>query len=547
MRLISVSAAFILLTTVAVPGSRVVAQSTAPTAERASPPGQISVVTINAKQGAVLGVWTFRRLLRLVEQLNERPLAFDGGFKGAVAAPDVILLQEMRPSNREIFSRLLNQQFNHDYSIVGPENSAVGILANVDMVEPIGEAVTWNDACITPATPDKNGRTSRPYPIARFAEIATGTPFTVAGVHFARHFSPDQEDCLRRNVTTLRSLLAAEPGPVVVAGDFNKRATVATHECDPDERSDPLPWYQMMTEPIDGAPSYDDAARTFHRRRGASMLSEWTFERNREVKLCHGRKGIKRGRIDYVFGNGVVVAEGHADHPGWSGGEPGTKHPDNFKYSDHRFLWSRMVIAGPPRPQPPTVTLGAQGDIQIAWQPLEGATDLVLLRAVAKHDYGVLARLAPDQLSYTDSATRHGVKYRYSLAPVGPSGGQGLESRPSAATADARGPKVVRVTPAPGATDVPVRVLVEVRVNERVDPKSFDPSSSIRLFKKDRLIAGRAVQRTGRYLIYRPFDKLKKGVRYRVVLRGLRDKLGNRGDRFAWRFTTEEPKKRRKR
>lgn len=547
MRLTSVLAAFILLTTVAVPGSRVVAQSTAPTAERPSPPGQISVVTINAKQGAILGVWEFRRLLRLAEQLYERPLAFDGGFRGAVAAPDVIVLQEMRPANREIFNRLLNQQFNHRYNVVSPEDSVAGILANVDTVEPIGQAVTWNDACISPATPHK-GRTSRPYPIARFTEIATGTPFTVAGVHFARDYSSTgQEDCLPRNVTALRSLLATEPGPVVVAGDFNKRATVAAHECDPDERSGPLPWYEMMTEPIDGAPSYADAARTFHRRRRASMLSEWTFERKGESKLCHDGRGMKRGRIDYVFGNGVVVAEGHADHPGWSGGEPGTKHRDNFKYSDHRFVWSRMVIAGPPRPQPPTVTPDAQGDIQIAWQPLEGATDLVVLRAVARHDYSVLTRLGPDHLSYTDSATRHGVKYRYSLAPVGPSGGQGLESRASVATADARGPNVVRVAPPPGATDVPVRVLVEVRVNERVDPKSFDSSSSIRLFRKDRLIAGRAVHRTGRYFTYRPFEKLKKGVTYRVVVRGLRDKLGNRGDRFAWRFITEEPKKRRKR
>jgi endonuclease/exonuclease/phosphatase family metal-dependent hydrolase len=506
--------------------------------EKTAPPGQISVVTTNARQGDTLGPREFKRLLKLTEDLTARPIAFDGGARSRSLAPDVIVMQEMRPSNLEIFENLLNQSSRFQYQMVGPENRAVGIVINTDTVEQVGEVTMFNDVCVGPLTPLDGGRTSRQYPMARFTERATGTPFLVMGVHIPRQksYSPEQEDCLRRNILAMRSVLAVEAIPVILTGDFNKPAMITQRECDPDERSAPLPWYEAMTEPM-GRP-YLDAVRTIHRAANTSMVREWTFRRTGTHPLCDGSEGIRSGRIDYLFAAGAVVAAGHADQMRWA---------QTRLYSDHRFVWSRLVLSGPPAPEPPKLLARSGGEIELTWTPGENIGKWVLYRAKGARPYKKLTTLPGESTSFADGSTEHGVTYRYALAARNPiDGGQGLESRPRRATADARGPRVVRVTPKPGATGVGIRTRISVHFDERIAP--FKPKAGlIRLFLGDRSISGEIVRINGRTVEFTPDWPLRKGRRYRVVARGQKDMVGNVGSRFSWRFTTVESMKKKSR
>src|SRR5688500_228973 len=70
-----------------------------------SPPGQISIATINARQNEILGPQRFEALLELALAFRTRPPAFNGGTRGAVFAPDVIAINEFREANVEIFTR----------------------------------------------------------------------------------------------------------------------------------------------------------------------------------------------------------------------------------------------------------------------------------------------------------------------------------------------------------------------------------------------------------------------------------------------------------
>lgn len=526
MRLLSASASIALLIAVLSPA---VNADDAARLEKASPPGQISVVTTNAKQGDILGPREFRRLLTLTQDLTARPIAFDGGARSKSMAPDIIVMQEMRPSNLEIFENLLNQNSRFHYQMVGPENRAVGIVINTDTVEQVGEVTMFNDVCVSPLTPLEGGQTSREYPMARFTERATGTPFLVTGVHIPRQksYSPEQEDCLRRNILALRSVLAVEAIPVILAGDFNRQAMVTPRECDRDERSEPHPWYEALTEPTEGRP-YLDAARTFHRAGNISMAGEWTFRRSGTLPLCDGSEGIKRGRIDYVFAAGPVVAEGHADHTRWSLAR---------RYSDHRFVWSRWVLSGPPAPEPPELLPGPGGVIELTWAPAGDVEKWVVYRAKGSQPYKRLTTLPGETTSFADESTEHAVNYRYALAARNPiDGGQGLESRPRWATADRRGPRVVRAIPKPGATGVKIRARISVRFGEPVAEPSLK-AGSIRMFLGERSISGTVVRINRRTLEFTPDKSLKNERRYRVVVRGLKDMVGNMGPRFSWRFT----------
>ena len=63
--------------------------------------------------------------------------------------------------------------------------------------------------------------------------------------------------------------------------------------------------------------------------------------------IMHGtpwRWHHRRTRIDYIFAADATIAEAHADHPGWAGEEPGSHSPENFKYSDHRWVWARVAV-----------------------------------------------------------------------------------------------------------------------------------------------------------------------------------------------------------
>jgi hypothetical protein len=460
--------------------------------------------------------------------------------------PDVIVVQEIRYSNLEIFRLLLNQRFNTArYQDVGPENGVVSVLANINEVSPVGEVTMVNDVCVTPATPLDGGRESRPYPIARFTEKSTSLPFVVAGVYLVRNYQQTgQEDCPFRNALALRAVLSAETSPVILTGDFNKSAMMRARECDIEERSEPQSWYEVLTEPDGDGREFSDVVREWHRARRASMAGEWTIERRRRADLCDGSTGYRRGRIDYVFASGGVAADAHADHPGWSGGEPRTKHPTNYKYSDHRFVWARVVISGLPRPAAPGATAAKDGLINLTWTPAEGVRDWVVLRRRPGSRYRFLKKLAVEVTSFVDAFTRHDATYRYAIVAVAPNGGWSRESRAGVVVADARGPTVVRVSPPAGGTGIDVRTEIVVRFDERVDPASAN-SQSIRLFRGDRPVKGRVSQPRPRVLTFDPVRDLKKGATYRVVVRGLGDVLGNRGPRFAWRFTSEHPRRRR--
>jgi hypothetical protein len=381
----------------------------------------------------------------------------------------------------------------------------------------------------------------RDYQFIRFTEIATGTPFVVAGMHLAKGYAmTGQAKCLERNVAELRRQLASETAATFVAGDFNKRAVATVYECDPEELSPPLEWWMEMTDPSDGGRVFVDAVRDFHRAHGQSLADEWTHEQKTSKILCNGSERFRRTRIDYIFSTGAVVAQAHADHPGWGGPIAGQRHVENFKYSDHRFVWGRFIISGPPRPAAPTTEERKDGEVFVTWQPVEGATSYVVMRGIGGHEYDVLQRTASVATTFSDTFTEDGRFYRYSIAAVGADGGQGLESKATSAIADASGPDVIGVLPRAGSRGVGVGKKLQVRFDERIDPASVT-NDSIQLWLGNRRVRGRVNVKGSRLLAFNPSGPLKKGKDYRAVSHGLRDGLGNRGERFGWHFVTVEP------
>jgi endonuclease/exonuclease/phosphatase family metal-dependent hydrolase len=512
-------------------------------APRRSPPGQIAAVTINAHQKAVLDVGSFDRLLELVRALRQRPHAFDGGRRQAVAAPDVVVLQEIRLSNLEIMKKLLNYRFRpHKFQIGGDTGAAAKFLYNASTVTQLGEPVVWTDPCH-----DGSNGDLRTYQYLRFAENETNKPFIVAGVHFGGYIKTSKEDatCFTRNAEQLQLVLATESIPILAGGDFNQGAGVMRFQCDPAATQGFKEWWLAMTHPTESGRAFVDSVLVHHGAEPAAMAHEWTFERKRTDSLCDGSINYIRSRIDYLFTWGVRIAEGHADHPGWGGPEPGDRHPTNGKYSDHRFVSGRFSLAAVERSGRPDATEQAQGNIAVSWQPVEGAASYVVYRAFGTTGYRKLVSLGADVLSYLDQETEHGAKYRYAIAAVDATGAQGVESRPSWATADARGPRVIRVSPREGAVGVAPRTNVDVYVNERIDPDSLS-QTSIRMVRTDtgRKIGGRVRMITRRHFVFNPYDPLRRGTTYRVVVRALKDRLGNPGPWKIWNFETETKKRR---
>jgi len=506
----------------------------------------VKIVTVNARQNAVLGMKRFEDMFALTKALRHRPRAFDGGYLGGVTAPDVIVLQEVRTSNAEIFEHVLRQRYsNARYRIIGPPDAASQILANLDTVSPVGEPVTWSDVCLGESA--SGGRTSRFYEFVRFTENATGAVFSVAGMHMPKAFPPEAgNDCYERNLDEMLNRLEGEPGAVFIGGDFNKRPVEVQRECDAEETSPALPWYLKMTAPQDGGRVYQDAVRVWHQQHAVTMASEWTHEQKTQTLTCNGATHFRRSRIDYLFSSGAVVADAHADHPGWAGEEPGTRREGAHKYSDHRFVWGRFIISGPPKLLPPTATAAADGVIQLAWQPVEGATGYVVYRAIGDRWFSELARTAADVTTLSDVSTEHGERYRYRIAPVGADTGEGLESRKVEAVADERGPRVVSTTPGGGATHVDKRTNVVVVFDERVKPATITPDR-LQLYRGNHLVHGTLTRVDKRVLVFDPTFPLWRGVEYKAVLRPVSDKLGNFGPGHLWRFTTEPPPKKRRR
>lgn len=507
-----------------------------------TPPGQVKIVTVNARQNAVLGIKRFEDMLELVRGVRRRPQAFDGGYKGGVAAPDVVIVQEVRTSNLEIMEHLFRQRFPHRYRVAGPEEATAQILYNPDTVTLVGDPITFPDACLDEQSSGK--KTRRLYQLAHFTENETSTAFVVVAVHLAKNYG-DAEACRERNVTAIQTLVAAETSPVLIAGDFNKRAVNRQHECDPEEGSDPQTWYSMLTGGTEGV-TFQDAVKAWHVQRHRSMTGQWTHEQKAKSPTCNGSSLYRRSRIDYLFSRGATIAEASADDPGWAGDIPGTKRPGVHKYSDHRFVWGRFILGGPPAPTGISAAPAKRGHVELSWSVTEGATSYRIYRAIGRRDFSELAVVGAEANSYTDTATEHGRKYRYSVAPIGPGGGQGLESKAKSAKADSVGPKVVSITPYDGKRAVSRRAVLRVTFSEGVLPDSVS-DNRIRLFRGKKEIDGKVRRTSDRVLVFDPDYPLRYSTNHYVKVKPVRDKLGNLGGGFYnWTFTTERAPKKRK-
>ena len=514
-----------------------------------SPPGQVQIGTVNARQNKILGLKRILALLDLAKAFRFRPPAFNGGTRGAVFAPDILVISEFRAPNVEVFARLLRLRFDVPYEIVGPSDLQAAFIVNTKQLSLQGEVEIIDDVCLNDVTSDKR-RMQRRYPLARFTENGTGAVVNVVGVHLARDYSASgQKDCVARNVRAIRDRVnrgvspegAVGPpalGSTFIAGDFNFRPTKEPYECDPDEQTPPTRWWSALTAPEDGSRPFDDAVRVHHRNVGKGMADEWTYEHPRKSSACNGQEAIRRSRLDYIFAADSVVAEAHTDHPGWSA--PGVP-----KYSDHRYVLGRFVVSGPPRPARVVATPDVGGVVHLSWGSVEGESGWVLYRARAGHQYRQLARFSDETLSYDDTSTTHGETYRYALAAIGPDSGHGLESRPSWAMADARGPHVSSVFPPRGAERVSIFTRVRVSFDEWVVGSSVGPNT-ITVFRNGRAIAGRVVRKGGFVVKFVPKSPLVKGESYTILVRSVRDALGNVGPVFKSRFTTvPKPRKRR--
>ena len=515
--------------------------ATAALPQLASPPGQLYVVSVNTYQNQIIGTERFRMMLDLARALLNRPAAFDGGSLDVAAAPDIIMLQEMRESNLEIFEKLIRQRSDFDYRIAGSTTTNGDFIINADKVAMQGEPRVWTDPCFAGETPgDEDDMRVRTYQWAQFTELETGAPFAAASVHFSKSYQRDtgQTDCLERNLTELRRQLSTATGAQFIGGDFNKRPVEALRECDVEEQTPPLSWWLAMTAPAEGTP-YVDSIKAFHQARGLALKDEWTHEQKAATVTCDATTRFRRTRIDYLFSSGTEAASVHTDHPGWSGGdEPGTRHPINPRYSDHRFIAGRFGLVGPAPPAPPLASLGTAGVINLSWTaPEVPVAGWVLYRATGTNPYALIGRFSPEVLAFQDFATQHGRTYRYALAAVDANGAQGIESAPTAATADARGPVITSRSPGRNGTGIERRADIVARYNERVDPNSVS-RFTINLYKNGRRVCGSTFQESARVLLFDPCFPLGKRKEYKVVVYGVADEIGNRGDRDTWNFTT---------
>ncbi len=501
---------------------------------RMSPPGQVKIVTVNAHQNGILGIKRFENMYELSFALRRRPAAFDGGYSNGVAAPGVIVVQEMRTTNTEIFTRLMRQRFQHKYQIVGPDDAVSQIIYDPEAVTPQGEPETWTDDCAGVVT--GGNKTGRIYQLARFIENRSGAAFSVVAIHLKKNYeSTGEEDCYQRNAALIGDRVRAETDAVFVAGDFNRRPVQDRLFCDEREASAEQPWYRDMTDPTDGL-GLTDTARSAALSEGRSMATQWTHEQKRRKPTGCGGRALLRNRIDYIFARGARVAEAGADDPGWAGEKAGTVADGEHRYSDHRFVWARLVLEGPGRPEKPGGSLEKGGAVRLNWAPVPGATEYLIYRAVADHGASRIAKVPASTTTFTDLDTRHGFNYLYSVAASN-GDGQGVESRPVSLVPDAKGPRIKGFSPADGARGVDPRTMVTVDYNEDVLASSVG-RSTISLFLGNSKVRGRVTQIGVRTIRFNPRYPLKKGKTYRLEIKPVQDSLGNVGGaRYDIRFS----------
>ena len=305
----------------------------------ASAPGEIVVVTINAHQ-------------RTMDEAELNALADGLTMRLKGTAPDIILIQEIVSEPLAYLRDALNSRVGRSarYEVVGRVYSEtmtikVKALLNTKTMKFNGYKL-WSDHCAD----------TRMYQIIQATEIATGKPVAAAGVHIAPMANPaGTDECKIENANKTREMMAPYDETGSIVGDFNRRAMADEYECDANEdRSAAMQWYTDVTAVKGNGYWYRDTVREHHWGLGDGTLKDqWTFEFPTAETLCNGTNGHRRMRMDYVFtSNTMGVVEAHADK-GW--GHPTTTGDPNCftsgcKYSDHRFVWSRLALPGAPPP-----------------------------------------------------------------------------------------------------------------------------------------------------------------------------------------------------
>ena len=296
-------------------------------------------------------------------------------------------------------------------------------------------------------------------------------------------------------------------------------------------------WYEVLTSSTDGR-NYVDAVRRYARKLGLSLGNQWTHEQRNRTPICNGTSSFRRNRIDYIFGSGAALAEASADAPGWAGERPGTRSGEH-KYSDHRFVWARYVLTGPPQPARPQAVRKRGGEVDLTWSPVEGAAGYVIYRAIRRRTFDTLANVGAETTAFNDLFTEHGVTYRYKIAAIGADEGQGVESGASFVEIDKRGPQVLYVFPRRGAVDVERRENIRVTFDEAVRPDSVT-NDRIRLYRGRTRLSGTLRQVSARVLVFNPTFPMRAGREHKVSVKPVTDRLRNVGGGAGWTFETRE-------
>jgi len=282
---------------------------------------EISILTVNARQQAkdmdasrLQALASSIRARRTDTQPTEGP------------APDVIVVNEMNPNQVHAFADRLGSLYDGGAVFAPAEPSGKGRAKALVNTTTVGVVAVerWSDLCEPKAL----------FQIADLQHLGTGTPFTLAAIHFSPRY-PKGSDCRRSNIEELRKRLGSRQGPAFIAGDFNKRCVEIERECDPEETSKPAGWWRAITKSsqLDGR-SYVDSVKQFRVAAGRSLRDQWTHEQTRESVLCDGSTGIKRSRIDFVFASdGTKILDAGVDAQSAA-----------QVYSDHRLVSCRFDL-----------------------------------------------------------------------------------------------------------------------------------------------------------------------------------------------------------
>lgn len=412
---------------------------------RSSAPNELSIVSINAQQQE--RDLDDSRLSELADAIRRGVVDPSDGRE---VAPDVIVINELYYTQTPKLESYLNSDFAGlfdcsaatkpcPYHLIGSNFAmAAKLFINMKTVE-LKSVTTWQDPCDS----------TRNYEMAQLSQISTGKTFTVAGLHLSKNYS-SPEACRRSNVDLLRSQLGSVAAPIFVAGDFNKRAMTKERECDLEEKTATLSWWNDMTatSSVDGH-SFKDSVREWDRANGLPMANEFTHEQFDVSTLCNGVDSYKRGRIDYIFSSeGTTILEAHADRPGWSDeAHPGstvcTSDRPSCRYSDHRFVWGRFGIGlmPPPTPTGVTATPLSSSQIEVTWRDVRDESSYAIERSSdgSQGTWTSVGAASQDVTRFVDSGLSPNSTYQYRIIATNGTGSS-LPSAPAAATTKAGDP-----------------------------------------------------------------------------------------------------------